>query len=222
VSGAGSPAHPRAARCAARAAGQFVDGSKSPGAGPLLPAALPLRALPEHSGHPGGLDGIHDALIGGGPIRSRPAHRPGTNRQPFRAAPRQATTPGLHSLRALTRVPSCAPVRASPSEPRPVVEVALPFRSKLALLFCSVSVVNVTGGELRLKGDRIPVLVEPALDTALALAEPKSENGLHLKSFCASGVGWPDNSPNTANRRRISSFPKNLRERERIPRLFKA
>ena len=80
-------------------------------------------------------------------------------------------------------------------------------------------VVNVAGGELRLKGDRILALVEPALDTALALAEPKSENGIHLKSFCESGVGCPDNTPNTANHRRISGFLKKSTRKGENPSL---
>src|SRR5437870_3631124 len=37
-----------------------------------------------------------------------PAQRPRTTRRQLRATPRQATTPGRPSLRALTRVPSCA------------------------------------------------------------------------------------------------------------------
>src|ERR1700733_12748381 len=83
-------------------------------------------------------------------------------------------------------------------------------------------IVDIAGGELRFKGHRVVFLVEPAINSALALAEPKFENGIHLKSFCGSGDWWTDNEPNTANHRRISSFLKKPREGARNPRLFKA
>ena len=111
VSGTGSPAHPRAARHARgllRAADRFVDGSKSPGPGPPLPAAPIDELCPSTRAILARLSAIPDAPFGGGPIRSRPAHRPRTTPQQLRATPRQATTPGPPSLRALTRVPSCA------------------------------------------------------------------------------------------------------------------
>ena len=49
-------------------------------------------------------------------------------------------------------------------------------------------VMNVAGRELRLVGDRIARLVEPAFDSVLAIAEPATENGLHLKSFRGRGA----------------------------------
>src|SRR5437667_314748 len=106
------PSRPRAPP----AADGCIDGSQSPGPDPVLPAAPPPGALPEHSGHPGKAPDLHDAPLGGGPIRSRPAHWPRMTRRQLRATPRQATTPGPTSLRALTRVPSCA-TRTRPSLP---------------------------------------------------------------------------------------------------------
>ena len=107
-----SPCRPRAPP----AADGCIDGSQSPGPDPVLPAAPPPGALLEHSGHPGKAAGLQDAPLGGGPILARPTHRPRRTRRLLRATPRQAATPGPTSLRALTRVSSCA-TRARPSLP---------------------------------------------------------------------------------------------------------
>ena len=99
-----SPPRPRALRAADR----FVTGSKSPGPGPLLPAAPIHELCPSTRAILAGSrpSQTHPSAVV--PIRSRPAHRPRTIPQQLRATPRQATTPGLPLLRALTRVPSCA------------------------------------------------------------------------------------------------------------------
>ena len=54
-------------------------------------------------------------------------------------------------------------------------------------------VVNVAGSELWSEGEGIILLVEPALDSALDLAEPAVENDLHLKSFRVRGAWWSGN-----------------------------
>src|SRR5437762_11708390 len=129
-----SPCRPRAPP----AADGCIDGSQSPGPDPVLPAAPPPGALLEHSGHPGKAAGLQDAPLGGGPILARPTHRPRRTRRLLRATPRQAATPGPTSLRALTRVSSCATVRAPHFQPRPTAHMAPPSCSQLALFFCSV------------------------------------------------------------------------------------
>ena len=96
------------ARGPARAADRFVRGSKSPGPGPLLPAA-PLQELcPSTRAILARLSAIPDASFGGGPVPLTSGSPASNDSQQLRATPRQATTPGLPSLRALTRVPSCA------------------------------------------------------------------------------------------------------------------
>ena len=107
-----SPSRPRAPP----AADGCLDGSQSPGPDPVLPAAPPPGALLEHSGHPGKAAGLRDAPMGGGPIRARLARGPRMTRRLLRATPRQATPPSPPSLRALTRVSSCA-TRARPYLP---------------------------------------------------------------------------------------------------------
>ena len=67
-------------------------------------------------------------------------------------------------------------------------------------------VMNVAGREPRFEGDRIALLVEPAFDAALAIAEPAAENGLHLKSFCERGDGECRYFLKHRNHRRISGF----------------
>ena len=98
-----NPPRPRAARAADR----FVRGSKSPGPGPVLPAAPFDELCPSTRAILRRLSAIPRRIaFGGGPVRSRPTQRPRTTRQQLRVRPRQATTPGRPLLHALTRVPS--------------------------------------------------------------------------------------------------------------------
>ena len=122
MSDTGCPAHPRAVRPARgrleRPIGAFAD--PSPQA--LVPFCRQLRIqglCPSTRAILARLAAIPDAPFGGGPVLSRPAHRPRTTRRQLRGPPRQATTPGQPSLRALTRVPSCATRarRAIPTTP---------------------------------------------------------------------------------------------------------
>jgi len=70
---------------------------------------FPFASFPEHSSHPGQTLGHpRQIAFGGGPVCSRPAHWPRTPLLQRCALPRQATTPGLRSLRAINRAPSCA------------------------------------------------------------------------------------------------------------------
>ena len=106
----GSPVHPRQARHVAGLRVQPIGAL--PGSSPqaLVPCGrpLPCGGWPEPLGHPGQALGHPDAPLGGGPCRSRPAHRPRTTRPQLGVTPPQATTPGLPSLRAWTGVPSGA------------------------------------------------------------------------------------------------------------------
>jgi len=141
VSARGSPAHPRPARIArglfVRPIGALPD--RSPQA--LVPCCRRLhnelspstRAILRDS-RPSQTDSSAVVLI-----RSRPALRPRTIPQQLRATPRQATTPGPPSLRALTRVPSCATRARRALQRTPLPQLAPSSRSKLALFFRSVS-----------------------------------------------------------------------------------
>jgi hypothetical protein len=137
VSARGSPAHPRAARHArglfVRPIGALRD--RSPQA--LVPCCRRLhdelcpstRAILRDS-RPSQTDPSAVVLI-----RSRPALRPRTIPQPLHATPRQATTPGPPSLRALTRVPSCATRARRALQPPPAASTGPVFAIKTGSLF---------------------------------------------------------------------------------------
>ena len=79
-------------------------------------------------------------------------------------------------------------------------------------------VANVAGNEPGLKCNSIACLIEPTFDPLLAFDEPMSEDAVHLNPLVGD-VLEADNSPNTSQHRRISSFfhfpltlyPENLR-----------
>src|SRR5271156_1514043 len=124
----GRPLRPRAAQ----AADGFVRGSKPPGPGPVLPAA-PSRSFDREIGpswHGFGPSKAHLSAV----VPFSHGDSSDSNHSPAAEhPPRQAITPGLLELRALSRVPSWALARAQLSEPRPPATVAPPKRSKLAL-----------------------------------------------------------------------------------------
>ena len=144
VSARGSPAHPRAARRARGLLVRPIGSLPDPSPQALVPCCrqLPDELCPSTRAILARLSAIPDAPFGGGPIRSRPAHRPRTTPQQLRATPRQATTPGPPSLRALTRVPSCATGahRAVQSTP------AAPTGSAFPLETGSVFLLGTSGG----------------------------------------------------------------------------
>ena len=129
-----SPHRPRAARAADRC----VAGSKSPGPGPVLPAAPLDELCPSTRAILARLSAIPDAPFGGGPIRSRP-DSPASNDSP--TAPRHAASSHYSWPTVTPRSDPRAELRmrcARDITPRRRAQVAPPSRSKLALFCCSV------------------------------------------------------------------------------------